>query len=108
MSFGEAMRTVGYSQSYSEAPSQLKATDAWKLLVETEIKDEKLLRVLNYLLDHKEWRAKDAGLDKGLKLKNKYAASEHTITIRKRPLGEIDDEIAETLSEAGEFIHGKK
>ena len=98
MSFGEAMRLAGYSQSYSEAPQQLKDTDAWKLLVKTEIKDTKLLKVLNYLLDHKDWRANDAGLDKALKIKNRYAPSEHNVTVRKRPLYEIEDEIARTLS----------
>lgn len=104
----DAMRELGYSESYADSSTHLKETDAWKLLVNNKIKDEKLVRVLNYLLDHKDWRAKDAGLDKGLKIKNKYAPSEHNVNIRKRPLGEIEDEIAGTLSEVGEIIHGEE
>lgn len=108
MTFGEAMESVGYSKSYSESPNQLRETDAWKDLVSREVKDEKLVKVLNYLLDHKEWRAKDAGLDKALKIKNRYAPSQHNVVVRKRSLGEVDDEIAEALSEIGEIIRGEK
>lgn len=103
MNFGEAMKSVGYSDSYSETPGALKETDAWKLLVNKEVKDEKLVKVLNYLLDHKEWRAKDAGLDKGLKIKNRYAPIEHNIRV-KRSLGEIEDEITEALSEISGLV----
>lgn len=107
MSFGEAMKSVGYSETYSEQPSRLIESDSWKDLVSREIKDEKLVKVLNGLLDHKEWRARDAGLDKGLKIKGKYGADKHEVTI-KRSVGEIETEIATTLSEALEIISGKK
>ena len=104
---GEAMKAVGYSETYSENPAHLKETDAWKLLMSQEVKDEKLVEVLNFLLDHKEWRAKDAGLDKALKIKNKYAPEKHHITVGTRPLAEIEDEISATLSEAIEALSGE-
>ena len=107
MPMGEAMRAVGYSESYSENPDQLRETDAWKDLVRREIKDEKLVQVLNGLLNHKEWRARDAGLDKGLKIKGNYAPDKHEVKF-KRPVRDIEEEIAGTLSEALEIISRKE
>jgi hypothetical protein len=103
MTMGEAMKSVGYSDSYSESPTQLKDTDAWKELVSQELPDEKLVKTLNYLLDHKEWRAKVPGLDMSFKIKRKYAPIDIDIK-RRRSVEEIEDEITGTLSEIGEII----
>ena len=102
----EVMLECGYSESYSNAPSQLRDTDTWKRLVGEKLPDEKILKVLNFLLDHKEWRAKDAGLDKALRIKRKYAPTDIAIN-PSRSLEEIDEEIARPLSEAAELISGR-
>jgi len=106
-SMEECMLELNYSPSYAKSSTHLKETDSWKELVNQELPDGKLIKTVNYLLDHKEWRAKDAGLDKGLKIKGKYAPINIDIK-RRRSVEEIEDEITGTLSEIGELIRGER
>lgn len=94
------MEDLGYSKSYAKSPIHLKETDSWQALLNEQIPDELLTKVHRGLLINKNWRARDAGLDKGYKLKNKYGA----IVIQHK-LGNLSDEdiegeIAGVLSEA--------
>jgi len=95
MTMGEAMVSVGYSKSYSESPVQLKRTDAWKELTDKELGDESLIKVHKKLLNHKQWRANDAGLDKAYKLKGRYK-DESTITHKFG--GTTDEELERELA----------
>lgn len=87
MTLGEAMRDVGYSDAYSKNPNHLRETVSWQVLVNKVLSDEKLIKVHAWLLKHKNWRARDAGLDKAYKLKKKYG----DITIQHK-FGELTDE----------------
>lgn len=106
-SMGKVMLELGYSDSYSKNTNHLKETDSWQALLDEQIPDALLTKTMRGLLVHKQWRARDAGLDKALKTKNKYAPTTFLHTI-KRPIGEVEDEIAKTLSEISELIRGKK
>jgi len=100
MTMEQAMLEAGYSPSYARASTRLKETDAWNRLLEKYLPDEKLAKKVDGLINHKEWRATDAGLTHAFKLKSKYAPEEHKHEItERRTLDEIDEEISKTISE---------
>ena len=104
VSIGEAMRNAGYSEAYSKNPNHFRETNAWQALMLMHISDQLLASVHHGLLIHKEWRARDAGLEKAYKLKKKYG----DITV-KHKFGELTDaeleaEIAGLVSEAIGFL----
>lgn len=111
---GEVMLELGYSESYAKNPNHLKETASWQALTEEQLPDELLTNVHKGLLTHKEWRARDAGLDKAYKIKKKY---DTTINIKgaitQLSDAEVENRIAELLSGvigslAGEGQTGKE
>lgn len=109
MSMEQAMIKVGYTKSYAKTSTRLKETDSWKKLVDEKLSDEKLTKVHEGLLKHKEWRARDAGLDKAYKIKKRYGAD---ITINHKfnefSDEELEGEIAGEVSEVIGAIAGKE
>jgi len=104
----EIMKELGYSDTYSKSPNHLKETESWQALVQQNIPDALLAKVHKGLLTNKNWRARDAGLEKGYKLKKRYG---DTTIIHK--LGtfsdtELEDEAAGILSEALGLTDGDK
>jgi len=118
MSFGKAMREVGYSKRYSEHPEQLKSTGVWQDLMEEELKDKDLVKVLNEGLEatrkqHKIVDRDEDGkpmydfididdhptrhkfLDTAFKIKKKY---DNTIKITGKLDGVSDEEIEKRIA----------
>src|SRR3989344_8542325 len=95
-----AMRKAGYSESYIKS-GHIKNTKSWQNLVEDVLPDEMLLKIHRALLQHKEWRARDAGLEKAYKLKKHYK-EEVPVTHEYADLSdeELEQEIVEILTEA--------
>jgi len=125
MSLQRAMLAAGYSESYARN-SEMTEKQTWKALLDSEIPDGELLRVhkeglkaihkvhkivdrdedgkpLYDFVDVEDYATRHKYLDSGYKLKGKYAPTEHTITER-RTLDEVEEEIAETLSEIGGLV----
>jgi len=80
ISISKEMEKVGYAKSTSKKPSKVTKSKGWAELMEKYLPDEDLAKVHKELLRHKDWRAKDAGLDKGYKVKGKYAAEKLEVT----------------------------
>lgn len=97
---GEVMRELGYSESYSKSPNHLKDTNSWQKLLSEQIPDALLTNTLRGLITHKEWRARDAGLEKALKIKKKYGTTTIKHTFGDLSDDEIENEIAGVISEA--------
>jgi len=74
-SIHSAMKDV-YAESSAKNPKNITQSKGWQELMEKYLPDKKLAQVHRYLLNHKDWRAKDAGLDKAYKIKKKYAPIE--------------------------------
>ena len=107
MSFGSAMKELGYSENYALNPDQVKETDSWQKLMEEQIPDELLAQVHHGLLKHKEWRARDAGLDKAFKLKKRYDnALKITHELGRITDSELASEVSRAVSEIGILIAG--
>ena len=66
-----AMKNAGYSDSYARS-GHIKSTQGWQGMVDELLPDDRLLQVHRGLLQSKEWRAREAGLDKAYKLKKRY------------------------------------
>ncbi|MFA6525379.1 MAG: hypothetical protein WCT33_03910 [Patescibacteria group bacterium] len=97
ISIGKAMRESGYSEASAKNPKNLTDSKAWPDLMDTALPDSKLLAVHNNLLNHKDWRANDAGLDKAYKLKGKYSAQKVKIdAIDEMSEEELDNMLEET------------
>lgn len=47
ISFGEAMRKLGYSKEYSLKPNDLTDTESWQALMEEQLPDSKLMQVMS-------------------------------------------------------------
>ncbi|MDD5040204.1 MAG: hypothetical protein PHY34_03560 [Patescibacteria group bacterium] len=104
ISVSKAMREAGYSAASAKNPKNLTDSKAWPELMDTALPDSKLLTVHKKLLNHKEWRANDAGLDKAYKLKGKYAAQKVKIDdIDEIPEEELDERLAETEEIAARY-----
>ena len=67
-----AMKEV-YKSTTAENPKTLTQSKGWNQLLEEYISDDELAKVHKGLLKNKDWRARDAGLEKGYKLKGRYA-----------------------------------
>lgn len=68
---GRAMIAAGYSKATAKTPQKLTRSKGWQQLVDKFLPDAKLLKVHSELLENKDWRARDAGLDKAYRLKGK-------------------------------------
>ena len=97
---GEIMRELGYSESYSKSPNHLKDTNSWQRLLNEQIPDDLLTKTLRGLITHTQWRARDAGLDKALKIKKKYGATTVRHEFSHLSDSELEEEIAGVISEA--------
>ena len=95
ISISKEMRKVGYSKSSYKKPDIVLRSKGWQELMEKYLPDEKLAQVHKYLLNHKDWRAKDAGLDKGYKIKGKYAPVDVNIITKARKLKSIQDRLTQ-------------
>ena len=84
-----------YSEAYLKS-GELTKTKAWQELLEEEIPDQLLTKVHKGLLKHKDWRARDAGLDKGYKVKKRYA---NGIKFTSKWDGKSKEEIIEFILE---------
>ncbi len=91
MSLGEAMRDVGYSESYSKSPNQIKDTRSWDTLLKEELPDNVLIERLGVLLKAKQVekfifpsRMKDEEIIESVK-----DAGFKVITIRPSPIGKM-------------------
>lgn len=82
-SMKQSMIAAGFSKAYSKNSGQLTASKTWQELTEQELGDALLIKVHRGLLKHKDWRAKDAGLDKAYKVRGKYAPEQIELTKRK-------------------------
>ena len=100
----KAMKEAGYSESYIRS-GHIKGTKSWHSLVDTELSDEVLLKVHKGLLQNKEWRARDAGLEKAYKLKKRYK-EEITLKHEFEDLSdeELEKEMAKILAEAIDLV----
>ena len=83
------MREAGYSPATAKNPSNLTNSLGWNELMSKYISEAKLLKTHLALLKHKNWRARDAALDKGYKLLGKYTA---TKIAYEDPFENISDE----------------
>lgn len=68
----KAMKLAGYSDASAKDPQRLTRSKGWQELMEKYLPDKRLLKVHKGLLENKDWRARDAGLDKAYKVKGKY------------------------------------
>ncbi len=100
----KAMKEAGYSESYIKS-GHIKNTGSWQELVDAVLPDEVLLRTHRGLLEHKEWRARDAGLEKAYKLKKRYK-EEVTLKHKFEDLSdeELEEEMAKVLAEGLELV----
>jgi len=105
-SLTQAQIDAGIGPSYART-GRIKTTKTWKALMEKHFPDSKLAKKVDELIEHEEWRATDAGLNHAFKLKGKYEPDKHEVKV-KRDVGEIEDEIAKTLSEVGGLVSGEK
>lgn len=97
ISVKECMIEAGYSETYADSSTQLKRSVAWQELMEQHIPDDLLAKVHEGLLTNKkEWRARDAGLDKAYKLKKRYGEQ----TVRHKFGESSDEELEEELANA--------
>lgn len=87
----KAGRKQGYSDGYLRS-GKLTKTKAWNELLEEQIPDVALVKVHKGLLGHKDWRARDAGLDKGYKIKKRYT---NDIKVTSQWEGKSKEEIVE-------------
>src|SRR3989344_4754928 len=90
-----AMRKAGYSESYIKS-GHIKNTRSWQNLVEDVLPDEMLLMAHKALLQHKEWRARDAGLEKAYKLKKRY---KEEITVKNEFADFTDEELEQQMAD---------
>ena len=97
---GEIMKGLGYSESYSKSPNHLKDTISWQELLNEQIPDDLLTKTLRGLITHTQWRARDAGLDKALKIKKKYGDTMVRHEFGHLSDSELEEEIAGVISEA--------
>lgn len=86
----KAGKKQNYKESYLKA-GQIHKTKAWNELLEEELPDKDLMKVHKGLLKHKDWRARDSGLDKGYKIKKRYGINgvKFTSKWQGRPKEEI-------------------
>ena len=114
------MIDAGYSEGYANNGT-ITRTKEWRALLEKSLPDSLLVEthiaglksMSTIYASHKgeitdtrevpDNAARFRFLDSGYKLKGKYEPAEHKITDR-RSLGEVEDEIAEALSEIAEII----
>ena len=91
------MREVGYSPATAKNPSNLTNSIGWIELMSKYISEEKLLKTDQALLKHRNWRARDAALEKGYKLLGKYKATKLVFEdpIESMTLEELDKQIKE-------------
>lgn len=96
-SVSSAMREAGYSHRSAEKPQELTRSKGWQVLMHDALPDEKLLQVHKGLLEHPDWHARDAGLEKAYKLKGTYQAEKLRFQdpLEKLSIEEIDQLIAE-------------
>jgi len=95
ISISKEMRKIGYSKSSCKKPDIVLRSKGWQELMEKYLPDKKLAQVHQYLLNHKDWRAKDAGLDKGYKIKGKYAPVDVNIITKAKKLKSIQDRLTQ-------------
>ena len=95
-SIHSAMKDV-YAESTAKNPKNITQSKGWQELMEKYLPDKKLAQVHQYLLNHKDWRAKDAGLDKGYKIKGKYAPVDVNIITKAKKLKSIQDRLTQVL-----------
>lgn len=93
-SIHSAMKDV-YAESSAKNPKNITQSKGWQELMEKYLPDKKLAQVHQYLLNHKDWRAKDAGLDKGYKIKGKYAPVDVNIITKAKKLKSIQDRLTQ-------------
>ena len=79
----KAMLAAGFSDAYAKNPKQLFNTKSWQEMTHEEMSDQLLVKVNVGLLNHKNWHAQDAGLDKAYKVRGKYAPEQVELTKRK-------------------------
>jgi hypothetical protein len=98
-----AMRKANFSEAYSKHPEKLARTKTWQELTNEVLNDDLLVKVHKGLLKHKDWRARDAGLDKGYKVRGRYAPEQ--IELTKRKYQELSDkELAELERKLKNFL----
>jgi len=93
-SIHSAMKDV-YAESSAKNPKNITQSKGWQELMEKYLPDKKLAQVHQYLLNHKDWRAKDAGLDKAYKIKRKYAPVDVNIITKAKKLKSIQDRLTQ-------------
>ena len=94
ISVSKEMRGI-YANSTAKRTDKLTKTKGWQELMEKYLPDKKLAQVHKYLLNHKDWRAKDAGLDKAYKIKRKYAPVDVNIITKTKKLKSIQDRLTQ-------------
>lgn len=98
-SVSAAMREAGYSDRSAEKPQELTRSRGFQELMSDALPDELLFRVHRELLKNKNWRAREAGLDKAYKLKGVYAPTKMKIDpdpYADLTIEELDEKIAES------------
>ncbi len=68
------MKESGYKAGSYKNPQQLTQSRGWQELMKDYLSEENLLKTHQALLKSKNWRARDAALDKAYKLLGKYKA----------------------------------
>jgi len=89
----KAGKKLGYSDAYLKS-GKLTKTKAWNELLEDQIPDTALVKVHKGLLAHKDWRARDAGLEKGYKIKKRYS---NDLQVTSKWAGRPKEEIVEFI-----------
>ncbi len=103
MSISKAMREAGYSPATAKNPSNLTNSLGWNELMNKYISEEALLKTHQALLKHRNWRARDAALEKGYKLLGKYKATKFVFDdpFEDMTMDELDAEIERLKKESG-------
>ena len=79
---GEIMLESGYSKATTINPGKnLLNTNGWQELMDRYLPDDLLVKKNLELLNHKEWQAVNAGLDKAYKVKGKLIENLNAIQI---------------------------
>lgn len=101
INLGDNLRKAGYSEAVATHPKEVIESKGWKELMEQYLPDDLLVKKNLELLNHKEWQAVNAGLDKAYKVKGKLIENLNAIQINigRKSTEKLQDEELERLME---------
>ena len=91
---GDILRESGYSEAVATRPKVVTESKGWQHLMDEYLPDDLLIKKNLELLNHKEWQAVNAGLDKAYKVKGKLIENLNAIQINigRKSTDKLQDE----------------